>query len=113
MKTNIPDPNAGETPSSYADRLGLWYSATVPVQHKKLYGQYFTPKPVAAYMAHLLKIENGVLSLLDPGAGTGILTCSVGETIAGWKTKPSRMNVVAYETDSSLADLPQLSQLRE
>ena len=50
-------------------------------------------------------MENDVLSLLDPGAGTGVLTCSVGESISGWKTKPSRMNVVAYETDSSLADL--------
>lgn len=103
MKTNIPKPEPNETPSSYADRLGRWYSATVSLEHKKSYGQYLTPIPVATYMARLFRIEGDVICLLDPGAGSGILTCAVGEHLAASDMRPTRLNVTAFEADLDLA----------
>jgi len=104
MKTSMPKPELNETPSAYADRLGMWYSSTVSLAHKKVFGQYLTSMPVATYMAGLLEIEKEAVWLLDPGAGSGILTCSVGEQIASRAIKPTYLHVVAHETDSSLAD---------
>lgn len=109
MKAMIPRPEPNETPSSYADRLGRWYSATVSLAHKKSYGQYLTPNSVAAYMARLLRLEAGEISLLDPGAGSGVLTCAVGEYLATMKIQPTRLIVEAYETDATLAHLLQTS----
>lgn len=103
MKSSIPKPEPDETPSSYADRLGRWYCATVSLEHKKSYGQYLTPSPVATYMARLFRIEQDVIGLLDPGAGSGVLTCAVGEYLATKRRTPTRLNVESYETDLGLA----------
>lgn len=99
----MPEPEPNETPSSYADRLGTWYAGKVSTEHKKSYGQYLTPKPVATYMSRLISIERDVVSLLDPGAGSGILTCAVAEQLATQKTRPTGLKVEAYETDQDLA----------
>ncbi len=105
MKTLIPDPRPDESPSAYADRLGVWYSAEASLEHRKFYGQYFTPRPVAAFMSGLFRLETEEVSLLDPGAGSGILTCAVAEHLAGRQTKPTSLNIVAYEADSVLAQV--------
>jgi adenine-specific DNA-methyltransferase len=103
MNSVMPKPEPNETPSCYADRLGMWYATTASPEHKKSYGQYLTPKPVARYMARHFEVKEDVVWLLDPGAGSGILTCSVAEHLAGRKARPIRLNVEAYETDSDLA----------
>jgi len=103
MKATMPSPVPNETPSTYADRLGRWYSSTVSLEHKKSYGQYLTPGPVATYMARLFRIEADVIRLLDPGAGSGVLTCAVGEYLATKEMGVTRLNVDAYETDAGLA----------
>jgi adenine-specific DNA-methyltransferase len=51
MNVGMPAPEPNESPSFYADRLGRWYSATISAEHKKSYGQYLTPNPVATYVA--------------------------------------------------------------
>jgi len=109
MKAMMPKPEQNETPSSYADRLGRWYSTTVTAAHKKSYGQYLTPNCVAKYMARFLRIEANVISLLDPGAGTGILTCALAEYLAAQEIRPSRLSVESYETDAELARVLQTS----
>jgi adenine-specific DNA-methyltransferase len=115
MSASCPQPKPEETPLCYADRLGIWYSAALPVAHKKAYGQYFTPKSVAGFMASLCHIEEGELRLLDPGAGTGVLTCAVGEHAARQGTKPARLYAELYETDPALAEVlkKSLAYLRE
>lgn len=105
MAIKIPDHERNENPSEYADRLGKWYSATVSLAHRKTWGQYLTPLPVAEYMARLFSIEGEVFSLLDPGAGSGVLTCAVAEYLATQTRKPSHLIVAAYETDPVLASL--------
>jgi adenine-specific DNA-methyltransferase len=98
-----PKPEPNEMPSSYGDRLGRWYSATAPAEHKKSYGQYLTPNAVATHMARLFGIEQEEIRLLDPGAGSGVLTCAVGEYLVAKKVRPARVYVEAYETVGALA----------
>lgn len=42
--------------------------------HKAKQGQFFTPTPIAHFMASLFDLRPGASSLLDPGAGLGVLT---------------------------------------
>ncbi|WP_075732330.1 Eco57I restriction-modification methylase domain-containing protein [Corynebacterium phocae] len=70
--------------------------------------QFFTPAPVAELMARMLVPENpqlGSIKLLDPGAGTGILTAAVTARLG--KVAPGvPVHVTAVEKES--AQLPQL-----
>jgi adenine-specific DNA-methyltransferase len=53
-----------------AQRLRI---ATSP-EHKKTWGQYFTPPELTSFMARLPQVSSGTrLRVLDPGAGTGAL----------------------------------------
>ena len=49
-KINI-EPLKNELPSEYADRLGIYYTKSVSIKHKKESGQFFTPTPIANLMA--------------------------------------------------------------
>jgi hypothetical protein len=42
-------------------------------------GQFFTPAPVAQFMASLLEVRSLPSRLLDAGAGSGILTVAVAD----------------------------------
>ncbi len=53
-------------------------------KHRSTFGQFFTPAPVAQYMASLLEFTSaGKIHLLDPGAGIGLLTAAVSQRAAG------------------------------
>lgn len=95
MSQNLPSPYSDESPSTYAARLGEWYIAKYGT--KKALGQYFTPRPVASFMANLLLPSQGYKRVLDPCAGTGILACSVCEILS------EDIDLVVYEVDSDLA----------
>lgn len=51
MKSDWDKPFPNELPSTYADRLGVYYTSTVTLAHKKKLGQYFTPVNVATFLA--------------------------------------------------------------
>ena len=85
MRSDIPVPNEGERPTAYADRLGSWYTSIVSPQHKKEFGQYLTPQPVADYMAGLFEPRENIVRILDPGSGAGVLTCAACEHLASEK----------------------------
>jgi len=70
--SNIPQPLLNERPTEYADRVGRWYASSVTEPHKKKYGQYLTPIPVADFMASLVDPRREEVRILDPGAGTGV-----------------------------------------
>lgn len=55
------------------------YVEEMPKSQRKKYGQFFTSKETAAFMAGLLEIprDKQTISVLDPGAGSGILTAAV------------------------------------
>lgn len=71
-------------------------------------GRYFTKKPTAALMAEMFDITPAEqISVLDPGAGTGILAAALVERIcAAGATK--LINLTCYETDPEM--LPMLEK---
>ena len=69
-------------------------------EERKSKGQFFTSLETAQFMAKMFNFQNfgDVVSLLDPGAGTGILTAAfIDEAVQNRHIK--KVNVVCYETD--------------
>jgi adenine-specific DNA-methyltransferase len=105
MKTNS---HILERPSIIADKLGANYSNSANDDHKKLFGQYLTPINVADFMAGLVSTKLGThVDILDPGIGSGILSCALIEKIALDYKQVSSIRLVAYETDSALIPIIQ------
>lgn len=108
-------PLKDELPSSFADRLGVFYSSRVSDTHKKKLGQFFTPVEIARFMANLSNSKKSRISILDPGCGTATLSCAMAETLLKNNPRLSEIKLVAYETDSDLIALAEhsLSYLRK
>jgi len=113
--TKYMSPNKNENPTSYADRLGESYTSTVSQTFKKDNGQFFTPVEIALFMGSLLRTDKSRIDILDPGCGTGILTCGLVENIVKLNLQIEEINLVAYETDGKLISLSEksLSYLKE
>ncbi|MDE5902324.1 MAG: Eco57I restriction-modification methylase domain-containing protein [Muribaculaceae bacterium] len=77
------------------------FIASVPKSQRKKFGQFFTTAKTAMYMAALfcIDLDKEELSLLDAGAGTGILSAALIDRIyqSGYTGK---VNLTCYETDS-------------
>ena len=101
----IPAPIDNEPPTFYAERLGCWYDSLVTVQHRKKYGQYLTPVEIANFMASLLPYKGKNVRILDPGAGTGILSCAACEHLVKRKRKPSKIVLDVYEIDQQICEI--------
>jgi len=106
---DIPDPDINERPVNYADRIGQYYSASISPTHRKEFGQYFTPVEIADFMVSLLSPRKGIIRIIDPGAGTGILSCAVCEWLVSQKEKPSHLILDVYETDKDILGFLQKS----
>lgn len=71
------------------------------VQERKALGQFFTSPVVADYMASMLhKPQGSYISILDAGAGAGILTASTAVQLLELGCKV--VHAVLYELDSSV-----------
>lgn len=62
-------------------------------------GQFFTPSPVAGFMASLFEIHSDEVRLLDAGAGAGALSIALIERLCRQPQKPKRIVLTAYEID--------------
>lgn len=103
MQTQLPEPADNELPTHYADRVGQWYLSRFP-EHQKQLGQFLTTVEVAAFMAHLCTpVDAPALRLLDPGAGTGILSCALCESLVTRIPRLQEIDLEAYEIDTRLA----------
>jgi adenine-specific DNA-methyltransferase len=91
-----------ELPTHLADQMGQTYTGQKDAEHRKSYGLYLTPPPVAAFMAGMIS-PHETLRILDPAAGAGILLCAVIEQLAACQHPPRFVEIVAYEIDSNLA----------
>ncbi|MFM9959625.1 MAG: Eco57I restriction-modification methylase domain-containing protein [Planctomycetaceae bacterium] len=69
-------------------------------ESKQELGQFFTPRPVAEFMASLFESSNDEIRLLDAGAGDGALTEAFVRMTCSRPQRPSRLAVVAYELDA-------------
>lgn len=91
------------------------YIKEMPKLERKKYGQFFTSKETAVFMAGLYDIPNNVdkLTILDAGAGSGILSAALIERLQN-----SDINIIeltCYENDEKILDLLQsnLAYIRE
>ncbi len=70
---------------------------------KRSLGQFFTPHPVAEFMASLFATSHHEhVRLLDAGAGAGALTAAYVRTMCQRKQKPAHIEVTAFEKDDSV-----------
>lgn len=82
------------------------YIEHMPKAQRKGYGQFFTSKETAAFMASLFDISgiNNTVSILDPGAGSGILASALIERISAIPSI-EHINLVCYENDPQVLPL--------
>ena len=101
-----------------SNALNIAYNVTssfvesIPKKERKKYGQFFTSRKTAEFMALLFTIDfsKPQLRLLDAGAGTGLLTTALVEHLrdSGYL---GEILVVCYENDVKV--LPTLAQKLE
>ena len=81
------------------------YIERMPKSLRKKYGQFFTSPETAAFMASLFAIPcQDTISILDPGAGSGILSVALIERL---QQEPCiiKIDVVCYENDPNILEL--------
>lgn len=73
---------------------------------RKRIGQFFTSKETAIFMASLfdMNIKRDEISILDPGAGSGILSAALIQRIIDSKMV-KKINLTCYETDEDIVNL--------
>jgi len=113
MSTLTPEninilPLENETPSAFADRLGAFYTSKVSNEHKKELGQYFTPLPIAKFIAEFVVSTSEEVKILDPGCGIGILSAAIIEDFALLNPQIKTIELVAFETDIQLLPLAEI-----
>ena len=93
------------TPVRYAHALAEEYIEATTAENRKDRGQYFTPPEVATFMAELGDMnDTATVRVLDPGAGTGILSCAACERLAQSRDiKTIELDV--YEMDPCLTGM--------
>jgi len=99
-----------ESLTEFANRLASTYNTQNTKSRKKNKGQFFTPPNVAKFMAELSDNTKEEISILDPGAGIGVLSAALIEHLEN-KGKIKKINLVCYETDKKV--LPYLRLLLE
>lgn len=84
--------------------------SSVPKQERKKYGQFFTNETTAIFMASLFNFDLSKpnISILDAGAGTGILSTAVIDRLIceGYNGK---IHLTCYETDKLVLPLLELN----
>ncbi len=78
-------------------------AAGLDAERQRRLGQYFTPAAVAVDMAAMLRPRTDAVSVLDPGAGVGVLAAAAVVRLCGAASPPESVTVTAYEVDDALA----------
>ena len=81
------------------------YISQMPKEQRKEYGQFFTSRETAVFMAGLLRIPEGqeLLTVLDPGAGSGVLAAALVDRLQ--RCGVQRIHLVCYENDPNILPL--------
>jgi len=82
------------------------YIADMPKKERKKYGQFFTSKETAQFMVKLYHIPQNMskVSVLDAGAGSGILSCAFIEYMGEVGTV-EEIELTCYENDENVLPL--------
>ena len=84
------------------------YIQMMPKSQRKKYGQFFTSKETAVFMAELfdIPVAKAELHILDAGAGSGILSVALIERLQAMPQLQS-IHLVCYENDCQIIELLQ------
>ena len=81
------------------------YIDSMPKSERKKYGQFFTSIETARFMANMFDVPNKKkISILDAGAGSGILSCAMVERLDQIEYI-DEIYVTCYETDLNIISL--------
>lgn len=82
------------------------YIEHMPKSMRKKYGQFFTSKETAIFMAELLDVptDKDALSVLDPGSGSGVLSVALIDRLQAFPNI-KKIELVCYENDSKILGL--------
>ena len=82
------------------------YIDNMPKKERKKYGQFFTSKETARFMAGLYTIPENLskVRILDAGAGSGILSCALLERLEQIDSVQT-VELTCYENDNKIIDL--------
>ncbi len=82
------------------------YIDSMPKKDRKKYGQFFTSKETARFMAGLYNIpcDKSKVSILDAGAGSGILSCALIERLEHTASVQA-IELTCYENDDNILGL--------
>ncbi len=82
------------------------YIEDMPKKERKKYGQFFTSMETAQYMASMFAIpeKQETISVLDAGAGSGILSCAMIERLDKIEDI-KEIELTCYETDENVLPL--------
>ncbi len=97
----VPKKGVNQGLVEYAERLSELHAGSSDFSHRKMKGQFFTPPKVSEFMAGMFEINGDSIRLLDPGAGTGILTAAFCERVMD-NSDVSELTIDAYENDSNI-----------
>ncbi len=103
----LPKLVEGASPATWAAKLSDQAAKLVDRDRRKCVGQFFTPLPVAKFMALLVDVRPSV-RILDPGCGTAVLTCALIERLAASKAC-RKIQVVGYDIDQHMVELAGLA----
>ncbi len=101
----IPVKLSDERLLDYSFKLSNLYKENQEKSVRKNKGQFFTAPNIANFMAGLAKLDKHEIRILDPGAGTGILTAAIFDRIIGNNKEPVKIILDAYETDKSIISI--------
>ena len=82
----------------------ITYLRTVSKAERKRNGQFFTPARIADYMGNLSSIQEKTLHILDPGAGSGILSAALLDALLN-KEGLTQINIDLYENNLDIMPL--------
>lgn len=86
------------------DLLSLDVGRRLTSERRAEMGQFFTPAPIARFMAEMCEVNGGEIRLLDPGAGVGSLSAAWVDHACTRKARPNSIRLTAYEADAELTE---------
>lgn len=84
------------------------YKENSPYEHRKEQGQFFTSERIAEMMGSYFKPENRRISVIEPGAGNGILSAAVIKHLAD-RHMCEEINLTLVENDRDVIPLLNIS----
>lgn len=96
-------PDVSTLLSFFCDRTKI-YISHIDKSLRKQYGQFFTSFNIAAFMANLIETQKKTINVLDPGAGSGILTAALLDRLKIIEST-KHINIDLYETDTGVLPL--------